>query len=507
MTVLNSSKLDKNNGYGKFTYSKLNLMDYFLENNYDTELYGYKIDPRNTSMKAYQDFLIFTFIKENIPPGSKILNIGGDYSRILKHFKNDYECWKIDKFEGSGKDPAKIKMDGIKLVLDYMGNFNKDLPDKYFDFVFSISAFENVKQDDPSVFQNILDDINRVSKDGAYNLHCFNIVVKDEYVWSNKLLTHFFQNSNPLNEFVHFDILKKDPEVYVMSEQYYNDNWKSSTNKSYKEFGKPLSYNVIWRKESDEEILLHKRKEELNRKQLAPYTITKSHDYLKKKPAYVFHHIIKCGGTSVHKELMKWFQIEWDFKAFDAQNENDFFKNEFMYNKYKYNTGNFSSDNCMVSHFNTEGSYLHQRYPELMISKDKFKIFAFVRDPLELAISLYYYKFQDDKEQLQKYKLRDFLEYHYNLLAFQFPCNKNNYKEVLDRYFFIGLVEKMQESFDKLADLTGKRRIKLPVANKSKKDTQVEELKKDMEFIKEFKKRNFIDYLVYDYCKEKYDKL
>lgn len=496
-------KLDDKGRFEEYTYSKKSHMDYFIEKKYDMELYGSSIDPDNCSLKVYQDLLVFAFIKENIPAGSKLLDIGGGYSRVLKYYKDDYECWNIDKLEGLGNGPKEMLMEGVKLVRDYMGNFNKELPDNYFDFVFSISALEHVPENDHKIFVNILDDINRVTKDNGLVFHCFDVVIKDEYVWTNKLLHYFFENSKTLNEFIHFDILKKARDVYVMSEKYYETHWRSSTNRSYEDFGKPLSYNVIWRKENIGSALIDKLRKEITTVRLTMNTNTKPSDYIKKHPAYVFHHIIKCGGTSVQRQLNKWFQLENDYRSYVSPNQYLLLNNVNLYNKYKLNTENFTSDVCLIAHFDTEGSYIHQRYPEVIKNKEKFRIFAFVRDPLYLAVSLYYFKYKD-KEAITNVKLKDFLKFMFNLLSNQFPCNENNYKEVLDRYYFIGIVEKMQESFDKFADLTGKKRITLPLENKSEKDFQLIELKNDLKFIEDFKKRNRLDYLVYDYCKEKF---
>ena len=36
---------------------------------------------------------------------------------------------------------------------------------------------------------------------------------------------------------------------------------------------------------------------------------------------------------------------------------------------------------------------------------------------------------------------------------------ENNYKEILNRYFFIGITERMQESVNKLAEIFNKRKI------------------------------------------------
>ncbi|MBN1224347.1 MAG: methyltransferase domain-containing protein [Candidatus Aminicenantes bacterium] len=235
--------------FSDFTYSKKSHFELFDRNDYDLELFKAKFDPSRHPVKRYQDLLVFSFIKQVIPPGSRILDIGGGNSRILRYFKDGYEGWNIDKLEGCGHGPLKIDTSAFRFVQDYIGNFNTDLPDDYFEFVFSISALEHVPQDDPALFQRILEDINRVIKPGGFSLHCFDIVIRENKVWSNDLLTTIFRKTKTLNAFIPFEHILNDPDIFVLSRKVYNKNWLPRTHKTYEEFGKPLSYNVLWKKE------------------------------------------------------------------------------------------------------------------------------------------------------------------------------------------------------------------------------------------------------------------
>ena len=179
--------------FDDFTFSKKKHFDMFIENNFDEELFGYLVDPLNCDLKIYQDLFIYSFMKFNVPKGSKILDIGGGDSRILKYFKDDYECWNIDKLEGVGNGPTDIDTSGFRLVYDYMGNFNKELPDDYFDVVFSISTLEHVPLDDVETYENIRKDINRVLKPGGLSLHCIDIVWLEPIVWTNAIMPYFFE--------------------------------------------------------------------------------------------------------------------------------------------------------------------------------------------------------------------------------------------------------------------------------------------------------------------------
>ena len=88
-----------------------------------------------------------------------------------------------------------------------------------------------------------------------------------------------------------------------------------------------------------------------------------------------------------------------------------------------------------------------------------------------------------------------------NYMAERIPCDHSNYSKILERYFFIGLVERYQESFDKLGDLIGKPRVKLKVFNKILRP----KIQLSDEFISEFKELNHLDYQIYDYGKKFYE--
>lgn len=214
----------------------------------DEELFGEKQDMDQVSLKVYQDLLVFAFMKENIPPGSRILDVGGGDSRILRHFAETHECWNIDKLEGVGNGPKYIGKVPYKFVRDYMGNFNAELPENYFDFVFSISTLEHVNPQENEVFDNVIDDIDRVLKPAAHSLHLFDVVFKKTGFWTNKFIYRIFQTVDTINTFVHPETVKDDPDLYYMSKETYDRTWIRTTKRSYEEFGRPASLNILWRK-------------------------------------------------------------------------------------------------------------------------------------------------------------------------------------------------------------------------------------------------------------------
>lgn len=232
--------------FQNFIYAKNSHLPLF--NDYELELYNQHIPFTKSDLKRYQDLLVFIFIKQNIPAGSRILEVGGGYSRILEHLHQTYECWNVDPFEGLGNGPTELKKFPYRLVRDYMGNFNGELPDNYFDFGFSISALEHAPTDDQSL-TNIVNDINRVLKGGGYSLHTLDSLVKDnQFNFLHPFAQKAAARPDSLVKLPDLAEVVSDPDIYFMTKEAYDVYWKNLTKKEYGDFGCPTSINVLWMK-------------------------------------------------------------------------------------------------------------------------------------------------------------------------------------------------------------------------------------------------------------------
>ena len=94
-----------------------------------------------------------------------------------------------------------------------------------------------------------------------------------------------------------------------------------------------------------------------------------------------------------------------------------------------------------------------------------------------------------------------------NYFARIMGLNDRDYKEKLDRYFFIGLQEQMQMSFDLLASTINKPQVILPVSNVTVQSGNNGPGALSANEINLFKKENQLDYLIYDYVKARLDRL
>jgi hypothetical protein len=213
-------------------------------------------------------------------------------------------------------------------------------------------------------------------------------------------------------------------------------------------------------------------------------------DLFRVKPVYVFHHIPKCGGTSLMKVLRRWFILVRDYVDEAPLAE---------FQLKRHDLSRLRTRHCLCGHFDIAGCYLHERYPQVVGNKE-FRLFTFVRDPLELKISLYFYERKMGRQMAPSLIQRLFEEQNY--LSRRFPCTSDNYQEVLDRYFFIGITEHLQDSLDQLADMLGKRRLKVPRLNAAERDNEYYDL--SPEVISAFRAANPLDYRIYDYCLQRF---
>jgi hypothetical protein len=208
-----------------------------------------------------------------------------------------------------------------------------------------------------------------------------------------------------------------------------------------------------------------------------------------KDPVYIFHHMPKCGGTSLSELLNKWFIVIRDYrKGWDGNHP------------IAIKTDKLRSIHCLAGHWELPGVYLKERYSEVF-NNDRYKVFTFLRDPLEHSLSLYRYEKENNRTDIidieEHFKIRP------NYMATILNANEDNYKQIIDRYFFIGIVEEMEKSIRILSELTEKKYYKLPWINRTKIDPKINSEKLAKSIIDKFKEINKVDYLIYDYVSER----
>lgn len=160
-----------------------------------------------------------------------------------------------------------------------------------------------------------------------------------------------------------------------------------------------------------------------------------------REPAFVFHHIPKCGGTSFVSLLHAWFAVLQDYE--------DYFQSELAYRIAPVDTRFLNATTILCGHWNQAGTKLPERYPEFLTNR-RFHLLTFLREPLELQISLFHYTLgREAGREMQDAEfasLRSFVMSNKNYIAQQLSCHPSNVEETLARYWFIGFVESFERS-------------------------------------------------------------
>lgn len=82
-------------------------------------------------------------------------------------------------------------------------------------------------------------------------------------------------------------------------------------------------------------------------------------------------------------------------------------------------------------------------------------------------------------------------------------ANEKNFKEVIDRYVFVGIVEEMDKSVKILANLAKKHYSKIAWVNKTRRNDMISSNMISKVLKTKFKSINKLDYLIYKYAKDK----
>jgi len=121
-------------------------------------------------------------------PGDRVLDVGGGVSRISGYIHERFgcECWVLDAFHEGGLPTVGKTEHGanpsVRYVLSNAGDYSNEMPNNYFDVVYSVSVLEHVPLER---MRDVFMDMIRVTKPGGLLLHNLEICIQNY-----KLLPH-----------------------------------------------------------------------------------------------------------------------------------------------------------------------------------------------------------------------------------------------------------------------------------------------------------------------------
>lgn len=202
---------------------------------------------------------------------------------------------------------------------------------------------------------------------------------------------------------------------------------------------------------------------------------------------YLFHHIPKCAGQAAIKAFGHWFDvIEWYREGWSEQGPGVF------------DVRKLGHRSILCGHFETPDNRVRTHYSDCFRDPG-FRVITFVRDPLELAQSLYFYEKGNRRDRGNRAlgSLNEFLLTHKNFMAFCLQCDKDTWRSVIDDYWLVGTTERMEKSLAFLARELWEPPVDVPTVNASERDETP-----DPEVVRIFFENNELDYTVYHYVRE-----
>ncbi|GAB4343811.1 MAG: hypothetical protein Kow0089_19900 [Desulfobulbaceae bacterium] len=215
-------------------------------------------------------------------------------------------------------------------------------------------------------------------------------------------------------------------------------------------------------------------------------------------------HIPKCAGQSFAEVLQAWFGKGYRRHYYDEIRNRPPVRHD-LYRRGIFRR-KFRKGICIHGHFNRErGIGVAEYYPEV----DQF--ITILRDPFELHLSNYFFVKRLGKKACRSGKPHPIIEndmdvetylrranYSYITKFFPAGITLDNYREILsERFIFMGVAEKLQESVDLLADVLGFPAVQVTEKNVS---TRKEDIPPDAR--EEFIRNNPLEMAIYDFALE-----
>lgn len=243
----------------------------------------------------------------------------------------------------------------------------------------------------------------------------------------------------------------------------------------------------------------------------------------------VFVHIPKTAGTALSEAIHTRVGMRLRFEGYSHTTQTPYWHQRMLYRMYQriYRLTRNSPhiehlcqtfwhalyiqppDGYIFGHFYVQ-TYLQPAPNNLWQPIPNYRYITFVRDPLQRAISKYYYTLTPSQSGLSTTETHRFAQQFPTLVDFlkspQYANIQHNYLKALpiDAYTLIGIVEDIEKSLVVLGHAVNElANLSLAMVNKatSKNTAEIHAIQPDV--IHEFRQRNARDYELYDAARTK----
>ena len=161
------------------------------------------------------------------------------------------------------------------------------------------------------------------------------------------------------------------------------------------------------------------------------------------RPRHIFHHMPKAAGTTCRDVFASWFELRVDDREPWSPEAPP----------PRYPPASIAPGEMLCGHFNAAGYSLSARYPEVL-GDPGWRLITFLRDPLEAAISYHAFERRHRPRWDPSFVSPDldaYLEAGPRHLGEHLGSVDDDWRAALERYWFVGTVDRLGECLRWLA--------------------------------------------------------